>query len=147
MGSGMAIVVSHVLMGEASSVPWPASDLTLVSCLSMLVDMELLQLAMATVSLITFSPQMQLSFLSSALHVPDWEEQDQLVPGDQFHKYIGDKRGIQGHQNSCYLDATIFGLFALNDVFDSMFLSDSNDDVENSIKHILWRGIVNPLRT
>ena len=72
-------------------------------------------------------------------------------------KYIGDQKGIQGHQNSCYLNATIFGMFALNDVFDSLFLESSVNkkleaaeipvmQVQQQISEILWRGIVNPLR-
>jgi ubiquitin thioesterase CYLD len=93
------------------------------------------------------------------LQVSDWEPQDQTVPGDQFHKYIGDQRGIQGHQNSCYLDATIFGLFALSDVFDSLFLNSEvlkgimqggsgtpAQQVQRDIGEKLWKGIVNPLR-
>ena len=59
--------------------------------------------------------------------------------------YIGYKKGIQGHQNSCYLDATVFGLFALSQEFDSIFLCNANDS-SNSVSQILWRNIVNPLR-
>ena len=101
----------------------------------------------------------QLYFPHTALQVPDWEDQDQTVQGDQFHKYIGDQRGIQGHQNSCYLDATIFGLFALSDVFDSLFLNSEvhknimeggsgtpAQQVQKDIGEKLWKGIVNPLR-
>lgn len=96
--------------------------------------------------------------LSSALQAPDWEDEDQLINPGQIVKYIGDGRGIQGHQNSCYLDATIFGLFALSDVFDSLFLENSLmslkssqlssavSHVQSDISHMLWRGIVNPLR-
>ena len=61
-------------------------------------------------------------------------------------KYLGDQRGIQGHQNSCYLDATVFGLFALSDVFDSMFLKNPTNPTESDISSILWKRIVNPLR-
>ena len=61
-------------------------------------------------------------------------------------KYLGEERGIQGHQNSCYLDATMFGLFALSDVFDFMFLYEARDEAGEEIKSILWKGIVNPLR-
>ena len=32
----------------------------------------------------------------------------------------GRNRGIQGHQNSCYLDATLFSMFAFTSVFDSL---------------------------
>ena len=61
-------------------------------------------------------------------------------------KYLGEERGIQGHQNSCYLDATVFGLFALSDVFDSMFLKNPTNPTERDISSILWKRIVNPLR-
>ena len=100
-----------------------------------------------------------MSFLpSSALQAPEWEEEDQLIDAGQIQKYLGDERGIQGHQNSCYLDATIFGLFALSDVFDSLFLESSPMSLKGSqlssavmrvkseISYMLWRGIVNPLR-
>ena len=91
--------------------------------------------------------------------MPEWEDQDQHIAGDQIVKYIGDERGIQGHQNSCYLDATIFGLFALSDVFDSLFLDNAAltslqisspvgpaQQVQREISSMLWKGIVNPLR-
>ena len=74
------------------------------------------------------------------------EQTDQTVEYNQMVKYLGDGRGIQGHQNSCYLDATVFGLFALSDVFDSMFLGEARDKAGKEIKSILWKGIINPLR-
>ena len=40
----------------------------------------------------------------------------------------------------------MFGLFALSDVFDSMFLGEARDEPGKEIKSILWKGIVNPLR-
>ena len=77
-------------------------------------------------------------------------------------KYTGAERGIQGHKNSSHVDATIFALFALSDVFDSLFLdSDAHKSVkigqqgvkdspatkvQREISNMLWRGIVNPLR-
>ncbi|CAI8016038.1 Ubiquitin carboxyl-terminal hydrolase CYLD [Geodia barretti] len=91
--------------------------------------------------------------------VPDWESEDQHTAGDQIQKYTGERRGIQGHQNSCYLDATIFGLFALSDVFDSLFLDKFKSltltslqpetptaNVQKEVGAMLWKGIVNPLR-
>ena len=66
-------------------------------------------------------------FAHSALkHVPLEEEEDQVFGSNTIpsvEKYAQPERGFQGHQNSCYLDATVFGLFALNDVFDSLFLN------------------------
>ena len=63
------------------------------------------------------------------------------VNTDVMH-YVGEKKGIQGHQNSCYLDATVFGLFALSEEFDEMFLRDR----DSRVGQILWQKIVNPLR-
>lgn len=62
-----------------------------------------------------------------------------------IEKYIGYKKGIQGHQNSCYLDATVFGLFALSEEFDEVFLGSKNSS--NAVGQILWQNIVYPLRT
>ena len=58
-------------------------------------------------------------------------------------QYIGDEKGIQGHQISCYLDATLFGLFALTNEFDAMFLQNAESSV---VGNILWKNIINPLR-
>ncbi len=86
-----------------------------------------------------------------AIQVPMEEQTDQFIndPTEQMMRYIGNSRGIQGHQNSCYLDSTIFGLFALSDVFDSMFLDQSSittDQNRKRVADLLWKGIVNPLR-
>lgn len=35
-------------------------------------------------------------------------------------KICGKNRGIQGHHNSCYLDATLFSMFAFTSVFDGL---------------------------
>ena len=80
------------------------------------------------------------------IEYPMDEQADQMIEHNQIEKYLGDERGIQGHQNSCYLDATVFGLFALSDMFDSMFLGEARDEAGKEIKSILWKGIVNPLR-
>ncbi len=91
-----------------------------------------------------------LSFLififPSAIQAPQYDDSD--IPGgpELFTKYIGDEHGIQGHYNSCYLDATVFGLFALSDSFDMMHLEEPESEIGEKIKHILWKGIVNPLR-
>ena len=80
-------------------------------------------------------------------HVAFEEERDQFVDLGQIDKYIGEAKGIQGHQNSCYLDSTVFGLFALSDVFDSIFLDQkAGDPAGDEVRHLLWKGIVNPLR-
>ncbi len=56
--------------------------------------------------------------------------------------YIGEEKGIQGHQNSCYMDSTIFGIFALTDKFDAIFQEDKKSPLGN----VLWMKIINPLR-
>ena len=68
-----------------------------------------------------------------------------MADGKLFDKYIGNEKGIQGHQNSCYLDATLFGLFALSSCFDELFLHDDTNN-NQSIENIIWKKIVNPLR-
>lgn len=62
-----------------------------------------------------------------------------------IEQYIGVKKGIQSHQNSSYVDSTLFGLFALSTEFDDIFLL--KDDTSFSvISNTLWKNIVNPLR-
>ncbi len=84
-----------------------------------------------------------------ALQVPFEENVDQTAVPDPRH-YMGDQKGIQGNQNSCYLDSSLFGLFALSDIFDEMFLevvhSTTSDINRQAISNMLWKGIVNPLR-
>jgi len=74
------------------------------------------------------------------------EQAYQTVMPNQMEEYLGDERGIQGHQNSCYLDSTVFGLFALSDSFDSMFLKPPTNSTQQEVSSILWKHIVNPLR-
>ncbi len=81
--------------------------------------------------------------------MPFEENVDQTTVPPPLH-YVGDQKGIQGNQNSCYLDSTLFGLFALSDIFDDMFLEEdthSTADINRqAISNMLWKGIVNPLR-
>ena len=75
------------------------------------------------------------------------ESHDQVVKHGQVKEYIGEGKGIQGHQNSCYLDSIVFGLFAASDVFDDIFLEQKlGDPAGDEVKNLLWKGIVNPLR-
>lgn len=59
-------------------------------------------------------------------------------------------RGIQGHHNSCYLDATLFSMFMFTSVFDHLI---NRPKAENDIKdykevqRILREEIVHPLRS
>ncbi|XP_023602613.1 ubiquitin carboxyl-terminal hydrolase CYLD isoform X6 [Myotis lucifugus] len=62
---------------------------------------------------------------------------------------IGKKKGIQGHYNSCYLDSTLFCLFAFSSVLDTVLLRPKDkDDVEyySETQELLRTEIVNPLR-
>ena len=75
------------------------------------------------------------------------ESCDQFINPGQIFGYIGERKGIQGHQNSTYLDTAVFGLFAVSDVFDNMFLEQkAHDPVGDEIKYVIWKEIVNPLR-
>ncbi|XP_061463089.1 ubiquitin carboxyl-terminal hydrolase CYLD-like [Rhineura floridana] len=57
----------------------------------------------------------------------------------------GRMRGIQGHCNSCYMDAALFSLFSCTSVLDSMLFKPSlPPDVH--VQKILRDKIVNPLR-
>ena len=59
-------------------------------------------------------------------------------------RHIGKPKGIQGHQNSSYLDATIYGMFAFTDVFDNLLLPYGYH--ADRVRSILVEKIVNPLR-
>ncbi|XP_026179336.1 ubiquitin carboxyl-terminal hydrolase CYLD [Mastacembelus armatus] len=59
---------------------------------------------------------------------------------------IGRMKGIQGHCNSCYMDAALFGLFSCSSVLDSM-LFKSTAPQDAPIQKTLLRDIVNPLRS
>jgi ubiquitin thioesterase CYLD len=67
----------------------------------------------------------------------------------------GRQKGIQGHRNSCYLDATLFSMFSFSSVFDTVLLQDyrfhnhredSDEDLARNVQRILRDEIVNPLR-
>lgn len=67
----------------------------------------------------------------------------------QIDEMCGKFRGIQGHHNSCYLDATLFAMFACTSVFDSLlFRPPSRCDIERyeDVQKVLREEIVNPLR-
>ncbi|XP_011499307.1 PREDICTED: ubiquitin carboxyl-terminal hydrolase CYLD [Ceratosolen solmsi marchali] len=62
-----------------------------------------------------------------------------------FRKY----RGIQGHHNSCYLDATLFSMFAFTSVFDFLLWRSPNEEdclEYMEVQKVLREEIVNPLR-
>jgi len=58
-------------------------------------------------------------------------------------------RGLQGHHNSCYPDATLYGMFAFSSVFDTLLHRQRKDgDLEeyDKVQTVLRECIVNPLR-
>jgi len=64
-------------------------------------------------------------------------------------KLAGKFRGIQGHHNSCYLDATLFSMFTFTSIFDCLlFRPPTRDDIPqyDQVQRILREEIVNPLR-
>lgn len=69
----------------------------------------------------------------------------------ELNGICGEFRGIQGHHNSCYLDATLFSLFAFSRVCDAVLYrtpKPQSDIVEyERIQKVLRDEIVNPLRT
>ncbi|KAM3618937.1 uncharacterized protein V6R79_000730 [Siganus canaliculatus] len=59
---------------------------------------------------------------------------------------VGRMKGIQGHCNSCYMDAALFSLFSCSSVLDSM-LFKSTEPHDAPIQKTLLHDIVNPLRS
>ncbi|XP_068581144.1 ubiquitin carboxyl-terminal hydrolase CYLD [Cebidichthys violaceus] len=58
---------------------------------------------------------------------------------------IGRMKGIQGHYNSCYMDAALFSLFSCSSVLDTM-LFKLTEPQDTPIQSTLLHDIVNPLR-
>nr|CAG4645428.1 EOG090X03LH [Lynceus sp. MCZ IZ 141354] len=64
-------------------------------------------------------------------------------------RIVGKYKGIQGHHNSCYLDATLFSMFMFTSVFDFLlYRPPERDDIAqySEVLQILREEIVNPLR-
>ncbi|MEE6518648.1 hypothetical protein FKM82_029763 [Ascaphus truei] len=77
------------------------------------------------------------------------EDTPPAMGSDAAECLTGWKKGIQGHCNSCYLDATLFCMFACSSVLDTMLLrpTDKNDrDSYSDTRDLLRTEIVNPLR-
>ncbi|XP_069076993.1 ubiquitin carboxyl-terminal hydrolase CYLD-like [Pleurodeles waltl] len=73
------------------------------------------------------------------------ENQPPLSDGTAVLVLKGRMKGIQGHCNSCYMDAALFSLFSCTSVLDSMLFMPSNP-ADVHIQKILRAEIVNPLR-
>lgn len=78
------------------------------------------------------------------------EDHTPPVDGDEARElYQGWKRGIQGHLNSCYLDATLFSLFSCCSSADWVLFWPSDPETDQSssqAQDLLRCEIVNPLR-
>jgi hypothetical protein len=75
---------------------------------------------------------------------------DDRSPATTLENLLGKSRGIQGHNNSCYLDATLFAMYSSTTLFDSLLFRPPNqDDITEyrEIQRILREDIVRPLRS
>lgn len=50
---------------------------------------------------------------------------------EQLDAICGEFKGIQGHHNSCYLDATLFAMFTFTSVFDSLLFRPAGNEVSS----------------
>ncbi|POI29315.1 hypothetical protein CIB84_006935 [Bambusicola thoracicus] len=64
---------------------------------------------------------------------------------EAVHILRGRMKGIQGHCNSCYMDAALFSLFSCTSVLDSMLFTPF-PMCDRNVQNILRDEIVNPLR-
>ncbi|XP_054164962.1 ubiquitin carboxyl-terminal hydrolase CYLD-like [Oppia nitens] len=72
-----------------------------------------------------------------------------LSTSEDLQALCGKNRGIQGHHNSCYLDATLFSMFSCTTIFESLLhRPPRTDDIPEykEVQRILKEEIVNPLR-
>ncbi|XP_076818225.1 ubiquitin carboxyl-terminal hydrolase CYLD-like [Clavelina lepadiformis] len=70
-------------------------------------------------------------------------------PSKLTNDMIGKEKGIQGHHNSCYLDSTLFSMFAYSYCLDTILFRKKNSfDLEQyqHVQQVLKEDIVNPLR-
>uniref|UniRef100_A0A182KCT7 ubiquitinyl hydrolase 1 n=1 Tax=Anopheles christyi TaxID=43041 RepID=A0A182KCT7_9DIPT len=68
---------------------------------------------------------------------------------EELEEICGKFKGIQGHHNSCYLDATLFAMFTFTSVFDSLLFrpKEPEDNAQyEDVQRVLLEEIVNPLR-
>lgn len=72
-----------------------------------------------------------------------------LSSADDLASLCGKNRGIQGHHNSCYLDATLFAMFSCTTIFESLLHRPPKEgDIPEyqEVQRVLREEIVNPLR-
>lgn len=53
----------------------------------------------------------------------------EIVKLTDLEGVTGKFKGVQGHYNSCYLDATLFAMFTFTCVFDSLLFRPPDEDV------------------
>ncbi|XP_029948339.1 ubiquitin carboxyl-terminal hydrolase CYLD [Salarias fasciatus] len=92
-------------------------------------------------------PEEETLHLKETLSVPSFEECDEdaapVSESEALSLLVGRMKGIQGHFNSCYLDATLFSLFSTSATLDSIcpMPADKDKPITCSL-----RTIVNSLR-
>lgn len=72
-----------------------------------------------------------------------------LSSPEELQALCGKNRGIQGHHNSCYLDATLFAMFSCTTIFESLlYRPPTKNDIPEyqEVQRVLKEEIVNPLR-
>lgn len=91
--------------------------------------------------------------IDKCLTAPDYEEEESTtseISKIKKHNANGEGfQGIQGLQNSCYMDSSIFALFAYSTIMDYIFARSENNNgnqIQRSIRTILRKDIVVPLR-
>lgn len=62
----------------------------------------------------------------------------------ELEEIIGESKGIQGHNNSCYLDATLFSMFTFAQCFDSLLYRPADKKVIFLFN--LWKFFKNNLK-
>ncbi|XP_053355388.1 ubiquitin carboxyl-terminal hydrolase CYLD [Clarias gariepinus] len=79
----------------------------------------------------------------------DRDKEDIAVPPlrseDVMAVLNGRMKGVQGHCNSCYMDAALFSLFSCSSVLDSLLFKKTKR-IDEPIQKTLLRDIVCPLR-
>ena len=95
---------------------------------------------------------------SPHLHGQDFGPKDSpAVPGryllcpsvENVMEVVGKNMGIQGHKNSCYLDATLFSMFCFTSVFNNLLdrpREEKDMTIYDEVQRVLREEIVNPLR-
>ncbi|KAJ8259171.1 hypothetical protein COCON_G00181830 [Conger conger] len=78
------------------------------------------------------------------LYVEEVDDAPPIPESEVLSLLEGRMKGIQGHFNSCYLDATLFSLFSSSMALDSLFRCTV--DTEGELLHILRKRIINRLR-